>query len=62
MPTLQAKDGCRLHYDVHGAGTPVVLIPGLGGDGRFWDGAVRDLQGCFRLIVVDHRGAVLDGP
>jgi aminoacrylate hydrolase len=57
MPTLQAKDGCRLYYEVHGAGTPVVLIPGLGGDGRFWDGVVRDLQGHFRLIVVDHRGA-----
>src|SRR6202012_3807743 len=45
------------HYDMHGAGAPVVLIPGLGGDGRFWDGVVKELQGRFRLIVIDHRGA-----
>nr|WP_246735849.1 alpha/beta hydrolase [Agrobacterium sp. a22-2] len=34
-----------------------MLIPGLGGDGRFWNGVVDELRGAFRLTVVDHRGA-----
>jgi len=59
MPILQANDGCRLHYEVRGTGAPVVLIPGLGGDGRFWDGVAREMEDAHRLIVVDHRGAGL---
>jgi aminoacrylate hydrolase len=38
-------------------GPRVVLIPGLGGDGRFWSGVVSELCDDFSLIVVDHRGA-----
>jgi aminoacrylate hydrolase len=33
------------------------LIPGLGGDGRFFSGVVERLAPDFRLVVVDHRGA-----
>jgi aminoacrylate hydrolase len=51
-----AKDGCRIHYDVTGSGAPIVLVPGLGGDGRFWDGIVALLKDRFRLVTVDHRG------
>lgn len=35
----------------------MVLIPGLGGDGAFWNGVASLLQGRYRLIVTDHRGA-----
>lgn len=56
MSTTLADDGCRLYYEVKGAGEPVVLIPGLGGDGRFWAGVEAAFQG-FRLITIDHRGA-----
>jgi len=52
-----AKDGCRIHYDVTGSGAPIVLVPGLGGDGRFWDGIVALLKDRYRLVTVDHRGA-----
>lgn len=57
MRTVIAADGCKLYYERAGSGPPVVLIPGLGGDGRFWAGVVARLAGCFDLIVVDHRGA-----
>ncbi|MCK0196218.1 alpha/beta hydrolase [Ancylobacter sp. 6x-1] len=58
MPHLTASDGCRVHYDLLGTGTvPVVLIPGLGGDGRFWGGVVERMGERFRLVVTDHRGA-----
>lgn len=57
MSVHVAKDGCRIHYDVTGAGPPVLLVPGLGGDGRFWNGVVALLKDRYRLIAVDHRGA-----
>ncbi len=57
MARLRASDGCGLYYEAAGDGPPLVLIPGLGGDGRFWDGVRPHLQERFRLIVVDHRGA-----
>ncbi len=57
MPKAKARDGITLHYDRRGAGPPVVLIPGLGGDGRFWNGVADQLEQRFDLIIVDHRGA-----
>lgn len=57
MATLYACDGCLVHYETIGEGTPLMLIPGLGGDGRFWAGVVPHLADRFRLIIVDHRGA-----
>ncbi|TIQ34727.1 MAG: alpha/beta fold hydrolase [Mesorhizobium sp.] len=58
MAFFTAADGCRIHYDTFGASGPrLVLIPGLGGDGRFWAGVARRLEADHRLIVTDHRGA-----
>ncbi|WP_428030377.1 alpha/beta fold hydrolase [Ancylobacter sp.] len=58
MPLTMMSDGCRVHYDVRGAAGPAVgLIPGLGGDGRFWEPVAERLASRFRLLIVDHRGA-----
>jgi aminoacrylate hydrolase len=58
VPFFVASDSCRIHYDTFGNNGPrILLVPGLGGDGRFWTGVVRQLEGDFNLIVVDHRGA-----
>ncbi|MFT4001454.1 MAG: alpha/beta fold hydrolase [Rhizobium sp.] len=58
MPFHTAADGCRVHYETFGdKGLRIILIPGLGGDGRFWGGVVAELRNHFRLVVVDHRGA-----
>ena len=57
MAIVKAADGCELYYERSGSGPAVVLIPGLGGDGRFWGGVVASLVDRFDLIVVDHRGA-----
>lgn len=58
MARFTAKDGCGIHYETFGhAGQRLALIPGLGGDGRFWRGVIEALQGDHRLVVVDHRGA-----
>lgn len=61
MATIQAPNGCELFYERTVSGPPVLLIPGLGGDGRFWAGVVARLANCFDLIVVDHRGAGRSG-
>ena len=62
MTTILAADGCELYYERSGgAGPPVVLIPGLGGDGRFWAGVTARLADRFDVIVVDHRGAGRSG-
>lgn len=58
MAFYHAEDGCRIHYQCFGSkGPAVLLIPGLGGDGRFWNGVIARLEQDFRLIVTDHRGA-----
>ena len=61
MGIVTAADGCELYYERAGSGPPVVLIPGLGGDGRFWEGVAARLVSRFDLIVVDHRGAGRSG-
>src|ERR1700745_3185488 len=47
----------ELHYEDHGAGTPVVLIHGYPLSGRAWDKQVPVLleAGC-RVITYDRRG------
>lgn len=57
LPTVTAADGCPLHYERTGTGPVVVLIPGLGGDGRFWTAVMARLSDRFDLVAVDHRGA-----
>jgi aminoacrylate hydrolase len=57
MSYYVAEDGCRVAYEVVGSGHPMVLIPGLGGSGRFWSDVVPHLASKFEIVVVDHRGA-----
>lgn len=57
MPIATAADGCRIYYERTGIGPAVALIPGLGGDGRFWSGVVSWLANRFDLLIMDHRGA-----
>ncbi|SEI24310.1 alpha/beta fold hydrolase [Pseudomonas asplenii] len=49
-------DGCRLHYEEHGQGTPLLLVHGLGSSGQDWELQVPVLAEHYRLIVVDLRG------
>lgn len=55
MPFAEIKNG-RLYYEEHGSGEPLILIPGLGGVGAFWNSQVECLAQHFRVIVHDHRG------
>lgn len=57
MPFVTAVDGCRVHFTDEGSGTPVLMIPGLGGDGAFWQPIAQRMTGAFRVLTMDHRGA-----
>ena len=56
MPHLKLRDGAELYYEIHGKGPPLFLVPGLGGDGRFWTEHVAELARSFTTVVHDHRG------
>jgi len=56
MPHFKLRDGAELYYEKNGNGPPLFLVPGLGGDGRFWGANVDELARRFTVIVHDHRG------
>ncbi len=56
MPTVDLKDH-QLFYDDRGAGTPVVLLSGLGGDHRAFTITARHLAKTHRVLTIDHRDA-----
>ena len=45
-----------LHFVVAGSGAPVVLIHGVGADGRSWDGVIKSLGEDFRTLTLDLPG------
>ncbi|MCM2360758.1 alpha/beta hydrolase [Pseudomonas sp. SR18] len=49
-------EGCSLHYEEYGHGTPLVLIHGLGSSSQDWELQIPVLARHYRLIVVDVRG------
>jgi 3-oxoadipate enol-lactonase len=55
MPTLSLED-VSIYFEEAGAGTPVLLLHGLGSSGRDWE-LVRDrLAAEHRLVIPDVRG------
>src|SRR3954469_23659453 len=55
MPTTSIGDA-DLYYEETGQGPPLMLVPGLGGQGSFWISQVRAFSSDFRTVVHDHRG------
>jgi aminoacrylate hydrolase len=55
MPKVSIGDA-ELYYESTGDGPPLLLVPGLGGQGNFWTQQVKDFARDFRVIVHDHRG------
>src|SRR5947207_12784386 len=56
MPTVSIGDA-EIYYEEAGQGEPLLLVPGLSGQGSFWSQQVEALRRDFRVIVHDHRGA-----
>jgi aminoacrylate hydrolase len=55
MPKISIGDA-ELYYESTGEGPPLLLVPGLGGQGSFWAQQIPELARDFRVIVHDHRG------
>ena len=56
MAELQLTNGGRINYVVTGSGPPLLLVPGLGGRGDFWQPLVPRFADRFTVVLHDHRG------
>ena len=55
MPNSSLGD-FELYYEVHGSGRPVLLVPGLGGVGSYWNPNLPAFSARHQTIIHDHRG------
>jgi aminoacrylate hydrolase len=55
MPKVKIED-FEIYYEIYGKGTPVLLVPGLGGAGSYWNPNVAEFAKYFKVIMHDHRG------
>jgi aminoacrylate hydrolase len=56
MPKASIGDA-EIYYEESGRGEPLLLVPGLSGQGSFWNPQVADFARDFRVVIHDHRGA-----
>lgn len=64
MPILKVQ-GADLHYETFGAGPPLLLIPGAGGNGSAWHSAAQFLSQHYTTICYDRRNyssSTITGP
>lgn len=55
MPMVDIGDA-ELYAETHGAGPPLMLVTGLGGQGAFWGNQLGPLAEHFTVTIHDHRG------
>ncbi|MFP3914001.1 MAG: alpha/beta fold hydrolase [Actinomycetota bacterium] len=55
MATMEAA-GIELAYTRQGEGDPVMLLAGLGGQGRGWGAQIERFGGDYDVVVPDHPG------
>jgi aminoacrylate hydrolase len=55
MPKISVADG-EIYYESHGRGTPVFLVPGLGGVGNYWNPNIPAFSRAHQVVIHDHRG------
>jgi aminoacrylate hydrolase len=53
MPTTPSSD---IYYETHGTGTPVMLVPGAGGVGSYWNPNIPSFTRRHQVVIHDHRG------
>jgi 3-oxoadipate enol-lactonase len=55
MPILETND-IKTYYEIHGEGTPLVLIPGMGMCHKLWIPQIGPFSQHFKVITYDVRG------
>jgi len=55
---VEALNGVRIYFEVHGSGEPLLLLHGFTGSSQDWSlvGLVNDWTPAFQLVVPDMRG------
>ena len=56
MPTVQASDGIRLHWEEQGSGFPVLFVHEFAGDHRSWAPQVVHFARSYRCLTYAARG------
>ncbi|MGH7321952.1 MAG: alpha/beta fold hydrolase [Candidatus Rokuibacteriota bacterium] len=56
MVYLRTDDRVRIYYEEHGAGTPLVLAYGIGGNTEMWNTNTAALAARHRVILWEPRG------
>lgn len=56
MATVSVN-GCKMYYEIHGQGDPLILIMGLRRNVEWWYRQIPVLSQQFRVIAFDNRGA-----
>lgn len=63
MAEVTLPDGARLGYEIHGSGSPVMLVQATSLSAAFWPPPVLDaLAADHQVIVYDHRGMGSSSP
>src|SRR5713226_4910835 len=53
---IASVNGIQLYYEIHGEGSPLLLLHYFGGAGEVWAPFVPEFAKSYRVIVVDMRG------
>lgn len=61
MPQITTSDGVAIHYERRGAGSPLLLVMGLGADGSVWAEHVAEYEKHFECVLIDNRGVGQSG-
>ncbi|UGQ11524.1 alpha/beta hydrolase [Yinghuangia sp. ASG 101] len=56
MTHAMAPDGTRIAYQLHGHGTPLVLLAGQANNHHWWDGIRTDFHPARSTLTLDYRG------
>ena len=49
-------NGTKIYYEIHGSGTPLILIRGLGSNADHWYSQLPALASRFQVLIFDNRG------
>jgi len=56
MGIARNSEGTAIYYEVHGAGSPLVLLNGQGNDHHLWHSVLRRYSTKHQVILLDYRG------
>jgi aminoacrylate hydrolase len=55
MPKINVTDA-EIYFEIYGGGPPVLLVPGLGGVGSYWNPNIPAFSHDHQVVIHDHRG------